>query len=315
MTRRLAATLTVVLTLAACDQKTDTPPDTTNTTDESTDTHQTSPPDTSPQGDPEPTSSPYHSTVDLERLHESGRLDDLQTTVVTTPDDPAYGTEKRFEGWPLDALLAAHADMPDDPTGYVAQFIATDGYRATVPLDELPAGEGVVAFRDLGAPDGRDWASFDHGDQSTTPAPFYLVWPSASPSADHRPWSYKLAKIGIARAEDLWGDAVPPDDAGLDAGFAVFRAHCMKCHSVNLSGGSVGPELNVPMNVTEYWKTEQLPQYIRHPSSFRADATMPAMEGNLSEEDMAALLDYLRGMREAKICETREECQEARREH
>lgn len=127
--------------------------------------------------------------------------------VVT--DDPACGTEKRLRGWPLEAVLEAHADLPESPDGYVVEFVATDGYRATVPLEELPTSEGILASRDLGAPEDRDWSAFAHGEGQTTPAPFYLVWPSTTPGAGHRPRAYQVVRIGIARAAEL---ASPPFD-------------------------------------------------------------------------------------------------------
>lgn len=250
----------------------------------------------------------YRSIVDLVELRDAGTLDRLETVDVHLSDDPAYETEKRLEGWPLQTLLEQFADLPDDTDGWVLQFVATDGYRANLPLDEWSTGEGIVAFRDLDAPDGERWSSFESGDSEATPAPFYIVWPGGG--GHDRPWAYMLAKIGVARADTLWGDAVPTHDDSLRDGFAVFRDTCMACHSVNRSGGSVGPELNVPMNVTEYWRDGHLADYIRHPTAYRADAEMPPMDDNLSETDMEALMTYLRGMADAKVCESRTDCQE-----
>lgn len=258
--------------------------------------------------------SRYYSLVDLVDLQRRGALSELETVTVSVDEGPAYESSKQFRGWTLDDLLDAHADLPDDPSGSVVQFIATDGYRATVPLDALPTAEGVVAFRDVDAPEGADWRPFPKGDRTTTPAPFYLVWPSSDPSKTHRPWAYKLAAIGIAEREALWGDAVPSHDDSLRDGFAVFREHCMKCHAVNRSGGSVGPELNVPMNVTEYWDVSHLRRYIRHPDAYRAGAEMPSMDSELSDDEMEALIAYLRGMRTSKVCDSAGACRDLHRD-
>jgi mono/diheme cytochrome c family protein len=300
METRFHLLLAALLLIAGCDGGT------TSNAHERTDTETAS-------GTTESASAPalsderYRSVIDLVELRNNGALDDLETVEVSLSDDPAYETDKRLEGWPLDVLLDEFADLPDDPDRWVLQFVATDGYRANLPLDEWSAGEGVVAFRDLDAPDGERWSTFQHGNSETTPAPFYIVWPDAD---DHdRPWAYLLAKIGLARADKLWGDAVPTHDESLRDGFAVFRDNCMACHSVNRSGGSVGPELNVPMNVTEYWRDGHLADYIRHPTSYRAAAEMPPMDDQLSDADMEALLTYLRGMADAKVCDSRTECQ------
>jgi len=241
-----------------------------------------------------------------------GDLDDIRTVTVEIDDGPAYESTRTFRGWPLRALLETRGDLPDDPSDHAVQFIATDGYRATVPLDELPIDDGVVAFRDDEAPEGTRWAPFPEGYGKEDPAPFYLVWPDAGRTTTRRPWAYELAAIGIARKRALWGAAFPAHDESLRDGFDVFREHCMKCHAINRAGGAVGPELNVPKNVTEYWKNSRLPNYIRHPRSFRAGSDMPAMDEELSEGDIEALLHYLRGMADAKVCTSAAECERYR---
>jgi mono/diheme cytochrome c family protein len=308
MRRTLPITLATLLLAAGCD---DGPtPETTSRPDTETTPDTNDQSDTAVESETGPTLSPdrYRSVVDLVDLRDAGALERLENVEVYLSDDPAYETDKRLEGWPLRALLEQFADMPEDRDGWVLQFVATDGYRANLPLDEWSPTDGVVAFRDLDAPDGERWSTFELKGADTTPAPFYVVWPGAG---DHdRPWAYMLAKIGLARADTLWGDAVPTHDDRLRDGFAVFRDNCMACHSVNRSGGSVGPELNVPMNVTEYWRDGHLADYIRHPTSYRADAEMPAMDAQLSDADMEALLTYLRGMADAKVCDSSTACRD-----
>jgi mono/diheme cytochrome c family protein len=256
-----------------------------------------------------------HHSVHLADARESGTLNKIPRKHVTTRGDPAYGGERRFEAWPLAKLLEETLDFPVEAEGIVIQFIAQDGYRATVPLKDLPLEDGYVAFRRSDTPEDERWPAFEKGDSNVTPAPFYLIWSSSSHS-DNRPWAYKLVRIKWEHDSSLWGDAVPPrhhaGDTGtsqtMRAGFEVFRKHCIKCHSVNLSGGAVGPELNVPMNVTEYWQIDHLRSYIRNPSSYRADAEMPSMATQLSGAAMSNLLTYLRGMAQHKICKTASEC-------
>ena len=255
-------------------------------------------------------SSPYLWQISLAELRESGRLDELPVVEVTVPDDPAYGSEKRYRGWPLDELLALAGDL--DASGdrdVVLQFVATDGYRANLPLDELPEGAGVIAFEDRDAPEGEQWAPFEHGDETTTPAPFYLVWPNRRHADAELPWAYKLAEIAAARYRDLWGDAYPAHDPDARSGFALFRQNCIKCHSVNRSGGAVGPELNVPMNVTEYWKPDHLRRYIRDAPSYRAGTAMPSFE-SLTDRQVGQLVGYLRSMAAAKVCTSTSECRQ-----
>src|SRR5256885_6124117 len=97
---------------------------------------------------------------------------------------------------------------------------------------------------------------------------------------------------------DVSGRAAPKDPAALP-GFEVFRANCLSCHSVNLAGGSVGPELNVPRNVSEYWVAAELAPYVRNAGAFHFRARMPAFE-SLSERQISDLVRYLQTMKEEK---------------
>ena len=108
-----------------------------------------------------------------------------------------------------------------------------------------------------------------------------------------------------------YGAAVPDfeadaeNEAGHEAvrrGFEHMRVRCLTCHSVNLVGGDLGPELNVPMNATEYWKPDMLPRYIRDAPGFHARSKMPSFRATLTDRDIDDILAYLRFMTGQKIC-------------
>jgi hypothetical protein len=69
-------------------------------------------------------------------------------------------------------------------------------------------------------------------------------------------WPYEVVAIELVNfradvSRDLFfghGGATQPWRKGFD----LFRKECLKCHSLNLQGGDIGPELNVPQNITEY---------------------------------------------------------------
>ena len=188
----------------------------------------------------------------------SERLSALETHRVTIGKDPAYKREMHYEAWSLSDVLALLPDVEArarrDDTAIT--FVASDGYRATGPLRAIwnARRRGFVAFRDVEA-DARKWKPLRAGKSRITPAPFYLVWTGARDPA--LPWPYQLVRIELAPLGEVFAQAFPRDPAARP-GFDVFRANCMSCHSVNLAGGSVGPELNVPRNVTEYWVPEEL---------------------------------------------------------
>jgi mono/diheme cytochrome c family protein len=69
---------------------------------------------------------------------------------------------------------------------------------------------------------------------------------------------------------------------------------------MNRQGESeLGPDLNVPMNVTQYWKPQAIAAQVRDPQSVRywPEGKMPAFSTEqLSEEDLKRLLEYLSHM-------------------
>jgi hypothetical protein len=73
----------------------------------------------------------------------------------------------------------------------------------------------------------------------------------------------------------------------------------VKCHAINQQGGRVGPELNVPQNVTEYRDEAFLRAWIKNPFTFRVSAMPPSPQ--LSDADVTSLLRYLASMKGSKI--------------
>jgi mono/diheme cytochrome c family protein len=245
-------------------------------------------------------------------LSGSERLSTLETHRVTIAYDPAYQREVRYEAWSLSDVLELFPDVEararrDD---MAITFVASDGYRATEPLRPIweARKRGYVAFRDLSA-GARKWKPFRVGKFRITPAPFYLVWTGARDPA--LPWPYQLVRIELAPLGEAFAQAFPKDPAAR-RGFEVFRRNCMSCHSVNLAGGSVGPELNVPRNVTEYWIAEELAPYVRNAGAYHFRARMPAFE-SLTEQQIADVVRYLRTMKDEKVCSSAAECEQLAR--
>lgn len=258
-----------------------------------------------------PSGTRTFSLADLKRA--------LPADTANVRHDPAYeGRAKRYVGVPLDRLLSlAGVTMAADEVLY---FVAADGYRATMAESAAdPRIKGIIAFADLDAPEGSAWQPVRHGAQSVSPAPFYLVWGqtgAASAPGDtadaalRRPWPYQLARIEVVdprkRYDRLYPTGVNRDDP-VYRGFQAFviESHggdqCVACHALNRQGGSVGPELNVPRNITEYRDAATLAAFIRNARSFRAGTAMPVFEGRLSGREIDDILAYLRWMRGYKV--------------
>ena len=185
-------------------------------------------------------------------------------------------------------------------------MVASDGYTIPVSRDQLTPGKGVLAFEDLDPPTGSRWHTFLQGKRTLTPAPFYLVWDGIPLGSSH-PGPYQLERISIINLAEAYGDAYPSHAPEAASGFALYKARCISCHSVNLAGGVLGPEMNVPRNITTYRQREHLEGFVRNPSAYRARTAMPAFE-DLSERDLDLILDYLAAMKDARVCETAASC-------
>jgi len=215
------------------------------------------------------------------------------TTVTNL--DPYYQRTKSYRALPLEGVLR------EGFAGAVEGSLATrllvlrarDGYTVPIAGSRLLEGGAYVAVRDVDAP---RWQPI--GPQQAPPGPAYLVWqrPDQTNLETHpRPW--QLAAIEVARFEDAFPHTAPTgEDPSGPAwrGYRLFGDQCIRCHAINRAGGRVGPELNVPQNITAYRPEAQIRAYIRNPLSFRY-GNMPA-HPHLTDAHLDALVAYLRAM-------------------
>jgi mono/diheme cytochrome c family protein len=225
--------------------------------------------------------------------------------ITVAIEDPIYKRSKRYAGHRLADLVRMAWPEADRwaAEGAVLVFRCIDGYSPSMDLARALSGDGVVATRDLDRPAGDPWEPFAHGKETITPAPFYLVWRGIDPADANYRWPYQLVSLSVETFDRRYGNAAPGDEASEEArrGFRLFVEHCASCHSVNLVGGELAPELNVPRNITEYWPAEHLAAFVKAPDTYRARSKMPGF-AHLADAERAAILAYLAAMRGRKIC-------------
>lgn len=222
-----------------------------------------------------------------EKSFTLGELKKLVSTETVRGFDPYYQREKTFQALPLEPILKL-AYPGTDFTKSEFLLRASDGY--TVPINGARLLEGAyLAYADA------DGAWEPIGAKQANPGPWYLVWKGKPDLTTHpRPWA--LASVRIEAFEKVFPKLVPPTgDARVQHGYQLFKEHCVKCHALNQEGGRVGPELNVPMNVTEYRDEKFLRAWIRNPGTYRISVMPPSPE--LSDDDLTALLAYLAAMK------------------
>lgn len=135
------------------------------------------------------------------------------------------------------------------------------------------------------------------------PGPFYPIYLPADTLPKEDRWfaPFCVDRVRFSKKLTDKSRAVPDrlkDDHPVMLGRAAFESRCSTCHAVNGIGGEVGPELNFPQSVTEYWKEEGLRQVMKDPSMLRYNSKMPAF--HLKDEDIESILAYLSWMAQHK---------------
>lgn len=222
---------------------------------------------------------------------------------VDIPADVSYGRPMSYRAVPLASLLgAAITPSGEFPPGTVLEGVASDGFTAQLPPELcLRSGpDGAVAFLAV-EPADRPWPNLPGKEVSA--GPFYLVWvrPEASGVRSEQ-WPYQLARIvssddPLRRWPQLAVEQGLPADSPIRAGQAVFITQCMACHTLNGAGSAaMGPDLNRPMNPTEYLTPAGLKTLIRDPRSVRTwpGQQMPGFDAAmLSDADLDRVVAYL----------------------
>jgi mono/diheme cytochrome c family protein len=238
--------------------------------------------------------------LSLEQLANSLPLETL------TLEHPTTGKIAAYQGADLVGLLNfafgerwKHYDL--------VKFIGLDGYQPVIPQDRIVAHHGLVAYREPGK-DGL--STFPRArDETIDPGPFFLVWENISDTAAKSDpwlsWPWQLTAIELTRLDREFPRTAPPSNASEDAkrGFTAFLQHCIKCHRINGDGGDIGPELNYPANVTEYWRPAWLARFIADPTSVRRGSKMVGFYPGIQNREaiIRDILSYLESMAQRKI--------------
>jgi len=217
-----------------------------------------------------------------------------------TVADPVYRRTMTYRAIPLATLLKTTGIATDDHV----QARATDNFSVGIPgrlaASADPAQvEAFLAIDDPAAP----WPPIPGKQDKASAGPFYIIWrraPSVHVSPEY--WAYRLAALAVTDSPlKRWpglavGADVPAGDR-IRTGLDRFVAVCMACHRFNGEGeGEQGPDLGLPMNVTEYFQIPALKKLIRNPASVRQwpEQKMPGFDqATLSDSDLDAIVDWL----------------------
>jgi mono/diheme cytochrome c family protein len=207
-------------------------------------------------------------------------------------NDPVYKRKQRYQGFWLRDVLKGMGQGGHPETDLYVRFRCKDGYLPIMPLARAMGAKGLIAIRDANAPQGKDWQPLAGNGPSSTPAPSYLVWVSPPGDPEEYPWPYQMVSIELVASSDALA-GLNPD--GSKRGYELFVTHCLKCHTINGVGGTLGPELNSPCSVTEYWNPRLLSRFIGNAGSIRAGTKMPSFD-SLGEKEIQGIIEYLQSM-------------------
>ncbi len=244
--------------------------------------------------------TPHDSlTVDLLALKDRGAFQ--KTVAVRVVADPVFMATKSFRAVPLRAFLEKYTSVENmDVAQTQLIFECGDGYNPSMPLKKIYARNAYLAVADMAAPKGQDWVNAVKDGHQKTIEPFYVVYTDVPPSDYSFKWPYNLVRMKLVSVSEETRAIFPHDDDTMVEGYGLFRTNCSTCHALNAVGGVMGPELNYPKNVTEYWKSnDDLKAFIKNPTSYRRGCTMPA-QSQLTDAAIDQILKYLTYMKNHK---------------
>jgi hypothetical protein len=158
---------------------------------------------------------------------------------ITTSRDVAYRTPRTYRAVALAKLFEGVAIPPDA----VVEAAAQDGFVTQLPRDLVYANDGIVAYMAIEVAD-TPWPPIPGKDKSA--GPFYIVWLGDQ--------SLSVQDAPAKRWPSLALDPMLPALHPARDGQTIFVNKCFTCHTINQAGSaSAGPDLNLPMNPTEYF--------------------------------------------------------------
>ena len=235
--------------------------------------------------------------LDLLDLQSKNKLG--KDTVITVINDPVYHKTKKYKAVNALVLLKNEIDLSKvDIKNTQIVFECIDGYKPEMSLELFLKANPFLAFKDIDAPKGSNWEKIVKNGNEMNADPFYLVYTSVSADNEEYKWPYNVIKFRFESKNKNIEALQPKGKEEAMKGFALYQKQCITCHAINGIGGEMGPELNYPKSVTEYWIETELVDYIIDPASFRHKVKMPTL--GITKQESQKIVEYLKYMSEHK---------------
>lgn len=233
-------------------------------------------------------------------------LSETNNTTSITVNNPTDSRITHYQGVLLTSLLDQFFDN-NWKQAEAIKFVAVDGYRVIIPTALISLHTGLIATSEVGQ---KGFKRIERKNNETLdPGPFFLVWENIEDRNAKQEywlsWPWQITDIELTSFAKENPNSAPPEnvDGSVKQGFLDFQQHCIKCHAINGDGGTIGPELNYPANVTEYWQEDWLKRFIADPQSVRANSKMIPFYRDVENRDqiIKSILAYLNVMKNKKI--------------
>jgi len=245
----------------------------------------------------------------IKRFSRSELMRSAELKSITINADPAYGRKPReVKAVPASVIFR---DIPKEKiaSDSTMKFKCLDGFSAVLDQEKVlshspNAAKAWIAIEEEDKP----WPALKNGPSA---GPFYLVW--IDPEKSHigpEQWPFQLASFELSPSlASLYPQILPNPDLKsshpIQKGYQAFIKNCFVCHTMNMQGSSeIGPDLNVPYNVTEYLRDDFIKKIVRNPQALRnwPQARMSSFPPDqLSDQDFGYLLQYLKHMKTRKV--------------
>jgi cytochrome c2 len=239
------------------------------------------------------TSSNDTLSIDLVELKSKGLLN--KTQQIEIKNDVVFHKDKRFNAIDFEEILNKYSSIENlNPAETKIVFECEDGYKPEMPLEKLLSAKSYLAISDVDAPKGSEWEQIMKDGHEMKAAPFYLIYPEIDQKNNDYQKPYNLVAVHLAPLNQNDAALFPKNDESVVVGYNLFKKHCQTCHAINKIGGVMGPELNYPKSVTEYWKIEDLEAFIVNPASYRNGVKMPNLGIKPAEsKEIVRYLEYM----------------------
>lgn len=215
--------------------------------------------------------------------------------------DPFQEEDVTYKGVSLKDILNQYAG--DWESWEYLEVVCADGYKPRLKVSDIKKFDIYIAHK---RSDARPMGFYHETKGFVSFKPFLLVWDNKKHSEllarRQEGWAWSVVGLQKPAVKDPFDALAPKKYSKSSAqylGYELFVKDCIKCHSLNSIGGELGPELNSPINITEYFKKDFLLQWIKNPFSIRKNAKMPGFP-QYSEKDLNNLYQYLKYMKEVK---------------